>query len=293
MIKSQQTLRDYKCHLAEDVIRSNSYLKEDTKIVLEYLKQRHKDHLYQPKEADVILTLGGDGTMLKTIHHYSEMLREDDRHLHKLAASAAMGLERNLGLAANNIFFGFAFGTKNFLMNDYSPDTVSRMLSGQCPIQTAKVKTMLVSVETAQGTEEDILVINDVVISGDAMSWIHFKGTDDENVLGSFEGTGICVSTAVGSTAFNKNNDGVVLPLLSQNLAITGIVTNRKIIEVMHAQEFEISFNSRTNSYIWIDGTGKKLGPFLEGTVKIKPGPWLNLGFFDTHEYQIKRRKAW
>ena len=160
-------------------------------------------------------------------------------------------------------------------MNDYTQELAEAMMAGKCPIQTAQVKTLIVTVDG-----EEHLTVNDVVISGDAMSWIHFGGNDAENVLGSFDGTGVCISTAVGSTAFNKNNGGVVLPLLSQNIGITGIATHTKIIEVMHSQEFEMEFKSRTDTYVWIDGNGKRLGPYKEGKVGIKPGPWLNLGFF-------------
>lgn len=265
-----EKLDKYKCHIAEDIIRANVYNKRAQE-ALEVIKKNFTN-FYGPEEADVIVTLGGDGTMLKTIHHYYNKFETDDK-----------------------VFFGYGFGTANFLLNKWDNfGSIHAMVGNlaQVPIEVARVRSLLVSIEAPNADIRDQLVVNDVVVGGeDLMAWQHFSVQDSENVFGSFNGTGLIVSTAVGSTGYNKNNGGVVLPLLSSNISITGMGTNRPIREVIHAQEIKISFDSRMDSYIWIDGNGGKLGPFKEGTVTIKPGPWLNLGFFDTQEYQIKRRK--
>ena len=122
------------------------------------------------------------------------------------------------------------------------------------------------------------------------MSWLHYNVEDEENVFGSFEGTGLIFSTAVGSTAWNKNNGGVVLPLLSSNISVTGVGTNQPIKEVIHAQTIKVNFKSRTDCYIWVDGRDRKIGPFKEGDISVEPGPWLSIGFLD-EKYQIKRRQ--
>lgn len=254
----------YKCHLAEETIISNQY-NERARKAMEHVKAVGQGKFVHESEADVIVTMGGDGTMLKTIHEYYN----------------------KLGDLRNKTFFGFAFGTANFLMNDFNWEDIEGMSSGTMPIHDMRVRTLLLNIN---GKKE--LVVNDVVVGGeDLMSWLHYSVEDEESVFGSFEGTGLIFSTAVGSTAWNKNNGGVVLPLLSSNISVTGVGTNRIIKEVIHAQSINVNFKSRSDCYIWVDGRAGKLGPFREGEVSVEPGPWLNLGFFDAKKYQVKRRQ--
>jgi NAD+ kinase len=260
-------LQGYKCHLAEEVVLSNKY-NERAKAAMEYVKAIGGDKLVSAEEADVILTMGGDGTMLKAIHEYYGRLGET---------------------APKKTFFGFAFGTANFLMNDFNWEDVKNIVDGKTPIQEQTVKGLFV--KGPNGVWE--FAVNDVVIGGeDLMSWLHFDVEDQEMVFGSFEGTGLIFSTAVGSTAWNKNNGGVVLPLLSANISVTGVGTNRQIKEVIHAQPVTVKYKSRSDCYIWVDGRDKKIGPFREATTIVGPGPNVKLGFFDAQKYQIKRRQA-
>lgn len=257
-------LQGYKCHLASEIIESNQY-NERSRKAMNHVQAVGGNRLVSAEEANVIITMGGDGAMLKTIQHY----------------------HKKLGNLDGKTFFGFAFGTLNFLMNDFNWEDIDEMLSGQKPLQNVRVRSLLM--ETNEQTK---LAVNDIVVGGgDLMSWLNFNVEDEESVFGSFQGTGLIASTAVGSTAWNKNNGGVVLPLLSSNISVTGVGTNRIIKEVIHAQDIKVTFKSRSDCYIWVDGRDGMVGPLKEGTVTIKPGPWLNLGFFDAQKYQVKRRQ--
>lgn len=262
-----KSLKGYKCHLAEDVISKNTF-NERASNAMKLMSSMGKNNFVDAKNSDVIITMGGDGSMLRTIHHYHKLLGIDE--------------------LANKTFFGFAFGTVNFLMNDFQWEDILNLVTGNKSIQSVGIRTLLIEIEDL----DPMLVINDAVIGGnDLMSWLHYSVDDEENVFGSFEGTGLIFSTSVGSTAWNKNNGGVVLPLRSSNISVTGVGTNRPIQEVVHAQNIEISFKSRTDCYIWVDGADGKIGPYKSGRVSVSPGPWLNLGFFDIQAYQIKRRQ--
>ena len=53
-------------------------------------------------------------------------------------------------------FFGFAFGTANFLMNDFNWEDVDGIVSGRIPIYDMHVKTLILNIN---GRKEKTKVI--------------------------------------------------------------------------------------------------------------------------------------
>lgn len=149
-----------------------------------------------------IRATGGDGTLLKAMHLF---------HDYDLP------------------FFGYAKGTVNFLMNDYHEPLFASY---------AEFPLMLVKIHTFDGTFHKHYAINDVVI-GEFNSWTHFDVWHRDNQIGSFNGSGMIVSTSQGSTGINRNNGGTILPLGSKLLSITGMQCNRNINSVIDISSLE------------------------------------------------------
>lgn len=80
---------------------------------MEHVKAVGQSKFVNENDANVIITMGGDGTILKTIHTYYDKLD---------------------GKLQDKTFFGFAFGTANFLMNDFNWEDVDGIVSGRIPI---------------------------------------------------------------------------------------------------------------------------------------------------------------
>lgn len=75
-----------------------------------------------------------------------------------------------------------------------------------------------------------------------------------------YKGTGLCISTPFGSTAYNKNNGGVVLPLEDSKISVTGIVCEKpinKILGTVKPLEIEITTRQR-HLCIYSDGIVKE-----------------------------------
>jgi NAD+ kinase len=148
------------------------------------------------EHAELIVALGGDGFMLRTLH---AML---DRH-------------RILPV------FGMNLGTVGFLMNDWKPDLLELRL------QQARAITVLplrMDVETVEGQRHSVPAINEVSLLRETRETAKIEVlVDGRVVLPELVCDGVLVSTPVGSTAYNLSAQGPILPLESSLLALTPI----------------------------------------------------------------------
>lgn len=148
--------------------------------------------------ADVRVVVGGDGFML---HVLQQQLRAgDDRPLY--------GIDR---------------GTVGFLMNSYEPD--GSLLSER--VEQAEI-TPLHPLEMealdGEGQWHRELAINEVALSrGSAQTAKIRVIVDDEVCLDALAGDGVLVSTAAGSTAYNRSAGGPIIPLGAPLLALTPV----------------------------------------------------------------------
>ena len=147
-----------------------------------------------PKDADIIVALGGDGFLLQTLH---AML---DRH-------------RPLPV------FGMNLGTVGFLMNNWSPDLLENRLQAA---KVMKVAPLRMDAVTVDGKKESMNAINEVSLLRETRqtAWIEVS-VDGRVVLPELVCDGLLVATPAGSTAYNFSAYGPILPLESSLVALT------------------------------------------------------------------------
>ncbi|ATE63898.1 NAD kinase [Rhizorhabdus dicambivorans] len=157
---------------------------------------RHIYEWHPLEKADLVVALGGDGFMLRTLH---AML---DRH-------------RILPV------FGMNLGTVGFLMNNWQPDLLELRL------QHAKAITVLplrMDAETVEGQRFTIPAINEVSLLRETRETAKVEvSVEGRVVLPELVCDGVLVSTPAGSTAYNLSAQGPILPLESSLLALTPI----------------------------------------------------------------------
>jgi len=146
--------------------------------------------------AELVVALGGDGFMLRTLH---TML---DRH-------------RILPV------FGMNLGTVGFLMNDWKPDLLELRL------QHAKAITVLplrMDAVTVDGQRLSMPAINEVSLLRETRETAKIEVlVDGRVVLPELVCDGVLVASPAGSTAYNLSAQGPILPLESSLLALTPI----------------------------------------------------------------------
>ena len=168
-----------------------------TEAAQEAAGELRKIYEWHPLEkADLVVALGGDGFMLRTLH---AML---DRH-------------RILPV------FGMNLGTVGFLMNNWQPDLLELRLQHAKPITVLPLR---MEAETVEGERFTIPAINEVSLLRETRETAKVEvSVEGRVVLPELVCDGVLVSTPAGSTAYNLSAQGPILPLESSLLALTPI----------------------------------------------------------------------
>lgn len=149
------------------------------------------------EEADTLVALGGDGTMLLALH---DML--DSGRLIPV--------------------FGLNLGTVGFLMNRYSGvEDIEERLAKAKPMA---VRPLKMEAHTRDGRVENFSAINEVSLLRETRQTAKIEISVNGKVrIRELACDGVLLATPVGSTAYNLSANGPILPLDSRMLALTPI----------------------------------------------------------------------
>lgn len=147
-----------------------------------------------PKDADVIVALGGDGFVLQTLRRY---------------------IDRKVPV------YGMNRGSIGFLMNDYLTDGLLERLANAQPVTLYPVRMVA---KTADGKVHESLAINEVSLLRQTYQAAKIEIQVDGVVrMQELICDGALVSTPAGSTAYNLSAHGPIIPLSAEILALTPI----------------------------------------------------------------------
>jgi NAD+ kinase len=151
----------------------------------------------KPAQADLILVVGGDGTMLKAI-----------RTLRKF----------------NKPFCGLNFGHLGFLLNEPGHATVT--LSDICEdkVEIIKVRLLEITQNYSNAKSKTFYAFNDLVIERTKPQTAKIKiMIDAKTYFDPLTCDGVIVSSAAGSTSYNGSAGGIVVPINTNSIVLTGI----------------------------------------------------------------------
>jgi len=159
--------------------------------------------------SEIIIVLGGDGTMLSTCR--------------LVADKGVPVLGINIG--------GLGFITEVQLDELY--ETMEKVLSGECPIEERLMLTA--QVRRLGELIAEYIVLNEVVINKAALARIiDLETYVNQNYVTTFKADGLIISTPTGSTAYSLSAGGPILYPTLDNIIITPIcshtLTNRAMV---------------------------------------------------------------
>lgn len=196
------------------------------------------------KPLDLVVVLGGDGTLLKAVRLYG--------------ALEAPILGVNLG--------GLGFLTEIAL--EELPLLIEKILQGNYQTEPRMVLTGRI----VRGDEDlpPLSFLNDVVINKGVLARIiDLETSIDGQFLTSYRGDGLIVSTPTGSTAYNLAAGGPILHPSLKTIILTPIcpftLTNRPII-VQDNVVIDIRLGSKAKE-VWLTFDGQVGYPLREGDV--------------------------
>lgn len=151
-----------------------------------------------PDKADVIVALGGDGFMLRTLHETQDL------------RAPVYGMNR---------------GTVGFLMNEYHEgDLPDRLAAAEEEV----INPLAMRAMDQHGTLHEALAINEVSLLRAGPQAARLKITVDGRLrLAELVCDGALLATPAGSTAYNYSAHGPILPIGADVLALTAIAAFR------------------------------------------------------------------
>lgn len=169
---------------------------EDARAATALLRQMYEEVAFE--EADVIVALGGDGALLKTLHRTLETDPPRRRPV-----------------------FGMNRGSVGFLLNNYREANLLERLKAAQPVTLMPLR-MRAFQENGQVCEA--LAINEVSLMRETHQAAKLRiMVDGVERLPELICDGALVSTAAGSTAYNLSAHGPIIPLGAGLLALTPI----------------------------------------------------------------------
>ena len=169
----------------------SSNTSEAIKAKEEYIKSYNQT---DPELADMIIPIGGDGILLKSLNDFNEL---------------------------NKPFFGINYGSIGFLMNSASNKDLKEVIKNS---KSTDLKPLKMTAKDEDNKIYDSIAYNEVSLmrqSHQASKFqIKINGTTRMKELIC---DGVLVSTSAGSTAYNLSAHGSILPLDSKLLALTPI----------------------------------------------------------------------
>ena len=200
-------------------------------------------------EADFAISMGGDGTFLKTASRVG----------HK-----------------DIPILGVNMGRLGFLA-DISPDDIEACLQALFSDDYALEPRALIQVE-ADGAPlgEFNCALNDVaVLKRDTASMISVKASIDSQYLNTYQADGIIVSTPTGSTAYSLSNGGPIIVPGTKVLAMTAVAPhslNVRPIVLPDSAVIELEVESRSHHFlVAIDGRSEKCKEGTKITLRRAP----------------------
>jgi len=147
-----------------------------------------------PSRADVVVALGGDGLMLRTLHRL---------------------------MRSGKPIYGMHCGTVGFLMNEYKE---SRLRERLAAAHTTVIHPLIMRARDVKGRLHVHHAINEVSLFRQTYQVARLAiFVDGRERMSELMGDGVLVSTPAGSTAYNLSAQGPIIPIDAPLLALTPI----------------------------------------------------------------------
>ncbi len=218
---------------------------------------------------DYVIAIGGDGTIIKASHRYPKA-----------------------------IIFGVHTGHLGFYAN-YNVDTVDELIDD---INSEKFECHNIDVISCE-----LLTKNKTILLGNALNEISIltplkaitmEVYIDGDFFETFKGTGLCISTPFGSTAYNKSLGGAVVDTSLSAIQVTEIaginsnafrtLSSPLVLNSERVLELRCK-NYGDKVYITIDHESKEVGSYV--SIRIHQSDYKIRMAYHRYEDQIKRIK--
>lgn len=164
----------------------------------EYIKEHRPEIRFSEDNVDLLIVLGGDGTMLDAAHAFRKM---------------------------NPLIMGLNLGTIGFLTAESGEEqflkAIQRVLTGE--YQVSKRMTIDVTLQRDNQQEEQTHALNEVSVQS-LIGVVHLDVSIDGYTYQYIRGNGVLAATPTGSTAFNLSAHGPIMMPETRGIIISELL---------------------------------------------------------------------
>ncbi len=188
---------------------------------------------------DLLLSIGGDGTLLRSARHLLSGDGWKKAHL--------------LGINAGHL------GFLTYLHSSSSKEALKKLFESSKEKVSSESRSCLAVTIKARGKKQMVHAMNDAVLSKGALSRLfEFDVSIDNHFLSSYRADGMVVSSPTGSTAYNLAAGGAILTPSIEALQLTPIcpqsLTNKPIV-VSDASRIVLRLGKHSSDvFVTLDG---------------------------------------
>ena len=174
---------------------------EYSQTVYQHLKQKLEQSAFEinNEQPDIVLTIGGDGTVLNAVHFYEKSLE----HIK---------------------FMGIHTGHLGYY-TDWLPKELDELIVFLKENEFKTIEYPLLEIDVVtKHDQKSYIAFNEMTLLNSFRTQ-HLNITINDVFFESFRGTGICVSTPTGSTAYNKSLNGAIVYPTIKAIQLTEIAS--------------------------------------------------------------------
>ena len=234
----------------------------------------YNNHLELNSEFDLMISIGGDGTFLRTL-----------------------GLVRDKGIPVLGINTG-RLGFLSTMNHENISEFYSNILNSNYEIEERS--TVQVKVQNSKILDEIFSVgLNEIsVVRKNTTSLINIQTKLDDQFLNSYWSDGLIVSTPTGSTGYSLSCGGPIIMPDSNNFVLTPIAPhnlNARPLVISDEKKIEISINGRENEY-FVSADSKIFSVNIDSKLNISKAPYvLKMVVFEEDSYinTLREKLMW
>lgn len=208
-----------------------------TKEVLNTIKSKI-NHEYDEKNPNYVISIGGDGTILRAVHKYMSNI-------------------------SNIVFFGINTGHLGFYTN-FDISEIDALVNA---INDNKFDSDYYTLLEYEYNGSVNYALNEVTLMSNYVQEIDVFA--DKKMLEKFRGTGLCISTPSGSTAYNKSLGGPIVDPKMDAVILTEIASiNSNAYRTLGASlvvssERELTLKNKSTAFLTVDQNHFEIEPSI------------------------------
>ncbi len=243
----KNTIKSFRLYVRPDSNGRSERIAND----IREINSKFSNPLVEKDDGDLVIAIGGDGSFIHAV--------------------------TDTNFSKEKIYTGIHTGTLGFMQDLSTSDIFSliQYINHEKEIQTRKVYVSDIRINLRDGSVQEFLALNEILVVGSNRSCITFKEYVNDEYLQTISGNGIIIANSSGDTAYSLNAGGALVFINGVQLVCTletpmvYAIHERFIHNSVVCPKVRIEPKMADNIEIIIDGRKKSIDSHLIESIEV------------------------